>query len=367
MRRRRARLAIRRLAIRRLGIGLLGIGLLAIAPLLAPAAARAAAPGLPVLDVAAVPYVQEVGRASYQAFLLMNEPRAFAVGPHGGYGWQTGGTIETARAKALESCARKDDTACEIYAEDLQVVWHGRAPVALAVPPSPLVQTRDFALVPDARFIWHGPQAARGVFVWGHGVKSGFDYRGLQPQSHVRAFNNAGFDIVRFDRAPFADQYADDAADFLRGGLARLRRDGWRMVVVGGQSRGAWNSLQMLDTAGLADAVVAISPASFNGTHARQAADLHRILAAATGPSVRVVVVQFEGDVYVQDFAERAADLNGTLRGRVGSVLVIDRPPGLTGHGAGESGAFARGYGPCILRFVTAPVPPADCGVAPHN
>jgi hypothetical protein len=326
--------------------------------LLVPFAGQAAEP---ILDRAAIPLVKDAGRASYDAFLLTNLPRAFAVGSHGGYGWQSGGSIETDREKALASCAAKDGATCEIYAEDLQVVWRGRAPVPLPAVPGPLVQTRDFGLNPDERYIWHGPATARGIYVWGHGVKSGFDFRGLQPQAHVRAFNNAGFDIVRFDRQPFADHYADDAAAFLRDGLAKLRAQGWRMIVVGGQSRGAWNSLQMLGTKGLADAVIAVSPARFSGGYARQAADLHGILRGADDPKVRVAVAQFTGDIYVQDPDGRAADLRDTLRGRVGALLVIDRPPELSGHGGGESIAFARRFGHCLLRFVTTPTPPAAC------
>lgn len=81
------------------------------------------------------------------------------------------------------------------------------------------------------------------------------DARGLQPQPHVRAFNNAGFDVVRFDRDPNADA-RDRAAGWLEEALLDLRRRGYRRVIVGGQSRGGWNSLQMLAHAGLADAVV---------------------------------------------------------------------------------------------------------------
>src|SRR5208337_3231457 len=98
--------------------------------------------------------------------------------------------------------------------------------------------------------------------VWGHGkAPGGQDLSADQPQSYVRAFNNAGFDVVRFARAPATD-YADSAEGWLREALPKLRARGWRMLVVGGQSRGGWNSLQMLDTPGLADAVVAVSPAS---------------------------------------------------------------------------------------------------------
>ena len=175
----------------------------------------------------------------------------------------------------------------------------------------------------------------------------------------VRAFNNAGFDIVRFDRAPSTD-YADDAAGWLRKGLASLRAQGWRMVVVGGQSRGAWNSLQVLDTPGLADAVVAISPARFN-SQTTQEADLSGILHAARSPTARVAIAQFKGDIFVRDMPGRIDMLHGLIPPRVAATLVIDQPEGITGHGGGGSFDFAHRFGRCLLRFVTEPVPPRSC------
>jgi pimeloyl-ACP methyl ester carboxylesterase len=142
-----------------------------------------------------------------------------------------------------------------------------------------------------------------------------------------------------------------------------LRARGWRKVVVAGQSRGAWNSLQVLDTPGLADAVIAISPASFTGTET-QGADFNRILNNARSPAARVAVVRFKGDIYVQDLNGRASEIRDRLRPRVAALLVIDQPAGITGHGGGCSGDFARRYSACLLRFVIDPVPPADCGAA---
>ncbi len=334
--------------------------LLSIIGVLTAGASLAADQSLPVLDVAAVPYLDAAARAKYADFLLMNLPRALAVASNGWYGGcGSCGTIENARVRALKFCADKGGVDCAIYAEDLQVVWQGRSPAPLPPVPGPPIETRDYAFVPDARYIWHGPQAARGVYVRAHGKGNGADARGMQPQPHVRAFSNAGFDIVRFDRAPSAD-YVDDAADWLRKGLASLRARGWRVVVAGGQSRGAWNSLQTLDTPGLVDAAIAVSPASFSGA-ATQEADLWRILHAARSPAARVAVVQFKGDPFVRDMTGRIHMLRESLETRVAMTLVIDQPDGITGHGGGDVTAFALRFGPCLLRFVTEPMPPTVC------
>jgi hypothetical protein len=325
-------------------------------------AAAAAAAEPPVLDAAAVPYVKPEGRASYRNFLLVNLPRAFAVASSGAYGWQGGtGTLQEMRAKALASCAAKGGSDCAIYAEDLTVVFPGRPRIDPPSVPGPLITGSGYAFVPDPRFLWHGPQAARGLYVWGHGKSPvGQDLSEDQPQSYVRAFNNAGFDVVRFARNPLADD-ADDAAGWLRQALPALRARGWRMLVVGGQSRGAWNSLQMLDTPGLADAVIAVSPASFT-TMSVQAAALYSILHAANAPGTRVAVAQFQGDAYVPTgIDERIASLRDGLTGRVGALLLIDQPKGLSGHSAGNTYEFARRFGACLLRFVLEPNPPTGC------
>lgn len=312
-----------------------------------------------VLDGDAVPNLRSSGRASYAEFLLVNPPRAMAIASSGAYGWGGARTIDEARAKALSSCAAKGGTDCAIYAEDLQVVWQGRPAQSLPAVPGPLIAARDYAFTPDPRFFWWGPQMARGVVVWSHGKGNSYDGRGQSPPASMRVFNNARFDIVRFERAPSAD-YVDDASEWLHRGLANLRARGWRMIVAAGQSRGAWNSLQALDTPGLADAVIAVSPANFSSL-ATQEADLQRILHGIRATAARVAVVQFKGDIYVRDMPARIDLLRSMLSSRVAAMLLIDEPEGITGHGGGNSGDFSRRFGPCLLRFVTDPMPQKDC------
>ena len=77
-----------------------------------------------------------------------------------------------------------------------------------------------------SRFLWQGPAAARGAYLWAHGrAAGGQDSRGGQPQPHVRIFNNAGYDVLRFDRAPATDE-TEAAAAWLRRGFVRTARAG---------------------------------------------------------------------------------------------------------------------------------------------
>jgi len=323
-----------------------------------------------VLDVRAVPYIDDAGRTTYEAWLRTNVPRAVAITPTGQFGWFAGGTrdtIDTVREQALQRCRAKGAAGCALYAEDLDVVWPGQQSHT-PPPPGALVKTWNYALVPDARFVWRGPAAARGVVVWGHGYGgTASDNRGAQPQSHVRPLNNAGYDIVRFDREPMADE-RDRAAGWLRDGLAEMRRLGYRSVIVGGQSRGAWNSLQMLDTPGLADVVVAVSPAAHGSGGSTnlmaQTDDLRAILTALPASRTRVAFVQFNGDLFIGN-ADRRTELIRQAAPRLGAVLVIDRPDGLSGHGAGASFDFGRRFGDCLMHFALDPSPPRACPGTP--
>lgn len=341
---------------------------LALACTLASALPGHAAPP-PVLDARAVPYLDDSSRASYEAWLRTNLPRAVAIAPGGKIGWTTGGphdAIEGVREKALQQCVAKGGPGCALYAENLDVVWPGRQS-RTAPPPGPLLKTWNYAFVPDDRFIWRGPAIARGVVVWSHsygGVE--IDNRGIQPDSNIRPLNNAGYDVVRFDREPMADT-RDRAAGWLRGGLQEMRQLGYRSVIAGGESRGAWNSLQILETPGLADVVIAVSPAAHgmgDSTNlTAQADDLRSILSGLPASRTRVAFVQFEGDVFIGN-ADRRADLMRRAKPRLGGLLLIDRPDGLRGHSAGGSPEFGRQYGDCLMHFALDPAPPQSCPAA---
>ena len=339
---------------------------------LALAAGPVLAASASILDARAVPYLDDAGRASYEAWLRTNLPRAFALTPSGRVGWFSGDprdTIEGVREKALQQCAAKGAPGCALYAENLDVVWPGQQSHA-APPPGPLLKTWNYAFVPDSRFIWHGPAAARGVVVWAHSYGGPeVDNRGIQPESLIRPLNNAGYDVVRFDREPMADA-RDRAAGWLHDGLQEMRRLGYRSVIAGGQSRGAWNSLQVLDTPGLADAVIAVSPAA-HGTGdstnlTAQYDDLRAILAGVPVTRTRVAFVQFSGDPFIGD-ADRRTGLLRAAAPRLGALLLIDRPDGLSGHSAGITASFGRRYGECLMHFALDPSPPRSCPEQPAS
>jgi len=345
--------------------------LLALPWMLPPA--PVAAEATPLLALPGYPGLRPEDRGNVERFLRMNTPRVLALGADGAFGWRSGGgTAEEVERAALESCRRRGrGRACEVAVRDLAVLAPGLAPVAPWTPPPPPPGTRiggeHHDTMPDGRFVWWGAAQAAGVVVWAHGRgPEGVDSRGLQPQSWTRHFNNAGYDVWRFDRHPDEDGL-NRAAAWLRDDLAALRVRGYRRVIVAGQSRGAWNALQALAKPGLADVVIAMAPAAHgledSPIFRRQVEDLRRVLlAAAAGgaPAARVAVANFRDDPFDADPETRATVLRD-FAPRAAAFLLLDRPEGFTGHVAGGSVRFNDRFGACLLRFATAEAPPNAC------
>ncbi len=310
----------------------------------------------PILDADAAPFLSAAGRRDYVRFLQQATPRAFALSPDGSWGWAAAlETPEATEARAVQICSGWGGQGCRIYARDLEVVWPGKESGPPPVRDAVLASGPGWSLAADERFFWQGPGTARGAYLWAHGrAAGGQDSRGGQPQPHVRIFNNAGYDVLRFDRAPATDD-TDAAAAWLRAALSDLRAKGYTRIVVGGQSHGAWNALQALDQPGLADSVVAVAPAAHGATGSAAWAwaldDLRQVVEAARSPEARVAIANFAGDEFDPDPEGRAKIFRSLGAPHVGALLFLDRPQGLEGHGAGADAQFTTRYGACLLEF----------------
>ncbi len=116
------------------------------------------------------------GRDDYRQFLMQPTPRAYALASNGAWGWAAAiGPDEGAtRQRALANSAAYGGTDCQVYAQDLAVVWpEGPVPAPVA-PAAPLAAGPGWSLVPDGRFLWQGAQAARGAYLWAHGRAAAF-------------------------------------------------------------------------------------------------------------------------------------------------------------------------------------------------
>ena len=204
------------------------------------------------------------------------------------------------------------------------------------------------------RFHAVGPAAARGALVWLPGTSGAGDPGPPGEPDIVGRLAGAGLDVWRFDR-PRGQDRLDGSADTLAGALRALRGAGYRWLVVAGHSRGGWIALRMLAHPGLADAVVAISPAAFGTQPARQAeamADWTAMWQAAGPASTRVVLVQLREDPYDPDPAARR-DMAVAQSRRAGlALLPVFLPPEPRGHIGAYMPDFDGDLGARIAAFV---------------
>lgn len=316
-------------------------------------------PRVSVLDLEAVPLPSPEARPVYARFLTYPAPRAFAIGEAGGIAW-TAGAPSTGAAvdRALAGCQRANrNRPCRLYARDQDVVWDGEPPADDPIPEG--TGGPGWMLFMPQGTLHHGP-SGRGAVLWTHG-RGGepASPQARMPQPFVQRFNNAGFDVWLLLREPRADRNYDRVRSFadeaLRAAARWLRTErGYEQVIAAGQSAGGWAALAALDTPGLLDGVIAVAGAGYyvapDGR--RDLLDFDALLAGVRDAAAPIVAVMFDGDPLLPDPAGSAAAMRRALAWRDGPLLVIERPAGLAGHGAGAAPAFNDRFGDCLLRLI---------------
>jgi pimeloyl-ACP methyl ester carboxylesterase len=209
----------------------------------------------------------------------------------------------------------------------------------------------DLPFVQALGFAHHGPGAAKGALVWMHGTY-GKDQSGPpNPPDFVGREAAAGLDIWCFNRNR-ADDPLPRGAEILARGLKGLRELGYRRVIVAGHSRGAWIALTVLAHPGLADGVVAFSPAA-HGTrveHKAQAlADWTALWDAAVNDGTRVVLAQLADDAWDPDPSGRLAIARQHFGANLFSIFQPREP---VGHGGAYEPAFDEQFGARIENFL---------------
>jgi pimeloyl-ACP methyl ester carboxylesterase len=182
----------------------------------------------------------------------------------------------------------------------------------------------------------------------------------------VTLLNEAGWDVLRFDRAPAEDRLAQ-ALPRLVEGLASVRAEGYRHIVLGGHSRGGWQSLlAAAERPEAVTAVIALAPAFWgpvtrNGRAEEAMAAFRAALERLRATPLRLAVAVFDEDPYDPDPARRAALVAALEEERTSPVLAL-WPRLVTGHGGGEDWRFTRAMGGCLLAWLQEPP-----GQAPHG
>lgn len=294
---------------------------------------------------------------------------AFAQAPDGRAAWAMTsghGTAEEAERTALANCARQVG---RMRGEPLQATCRTLA-VDGQIRDGARIALERGSLGPFTRSPMHlhrGPQRAEGAVIWGHGYGgAGEDQRGLPLPGLLSPLNEAGFDIFRFDRHPGDDSLFVTLPRLARA-LPQLREAGYRRIVLGGQSRGAWQALlAAAERPELVDTVLAAAPAA-HGERMEQRAvaieDFRRVLGGLDVSRTRVMVMLFDGDEFDPSPEQRGVLVDALARRREAPMLALWATGPARGHSGVSDWRFTRDYAGCVLTLVVAPAASAPRGL----
>lgn len=300
-------------------------------------------------------------------FLGQRLNRAMAVNAKGAWGVSYGATSEQAAIEsAMRSCTEqvkrsKGTDECRLYAVNMRIVYPG-AEFGL-----PYYDHGIGDFTSREGYFVYGPRRAKGVLVWQHGYSGRCnDQRMNAAWSVVTRFNLEGWDVLRFDRDPCLDGDIDWALSRLTESVPKLRSAGYRKIVLAGQSRGAWQSIEFLAKGAVPiDGVLSISAARHGEATSRATLvapeDWRRMIRAIKPGPVAFAAVFFAWDGYVPEAVQQTAFAREELTAKgIGNTVIYEdgedvvplRDGKRNGHGGAGSGVFTKRYGDCLIRFI---------------
>ncbi len=208
-----------------------------------------------------------------------------------------------------------------------------------------------------------GPKQAAGVVIWSHGRSLSREDAMAPTPFYVEALRQQGWDALRFNRLRAVDDL-DKSPAALANAARELKGEGYKRVVLAGQSFGAFISLIAADQSDDVDAVIATAPAAYPPWGAWSqfnALKLYPLLERIR--HARVMLFYFQDDKFDPGGrgarSETILDLHGVPH------LVVDRPPGLSTHWAAGTEQFAADWANCITAFAfdDAAHGPLDCAM----
>jgi pimeloyl-ACP methyl ester carboxylesterase len=197
-----------------------------------------------------------------------------------------------------------------------------------------------------------GPAKAKGVIVWSHGRSINAEDSESPSPAYLTALRDDGWDVMRFDRMSHGDTLSDSTKRLVDY-TAQLKHDGYKQVILSGQSFGAFLSLMAADGSSDVDGVIATAPAAYGSFD--DFYDSWRLNATRLYPLLervkraRIMVFYFHGDDF--DPGGRGERSRAILSQRGVGYAVVDQPAYLSGHWASSTGLFLRRYGGCIRDF----------------
>jgi dienelactone hydrolase len=199
-----------------------------------------------------------------------------------------------------------------------------------------------------------GPHGAKGAIVWSHGRSLEAEDSLAPTPDYILAFQSAGWDTYRFNRLRTADDLAK-SGDALAHEADALKQQGYRRVVLAGQSFGAFISLIAAEDTSAIDAVIATAPAAYGSRESNpygyqlNAKALYHLLGGVR--SARVALFFFADDIF--DPGGRGPVSNAILAARGLPHLVVDQPLPLSTHWATADPAFTKRFAPCLTAFAS--------------
>jgi len=225
---------------------------------------------------------------------------------------------------------------------------------------------------PGSRYYWlerafcdlpsYGPERAHGLIIWNHGI-SGTTQSWKAPAPPVlRLQQFRGWDVIMLKRHHLAETMAGGplyrtAQRTLQEAAAR-RKQGYKKIVLAGQSFGGYVSLEAADSTDDIDAVVALAPGVrfADASSSLDPSITDRILKRV---KVGRLMLLFPKDDSLFGNVVRGEGAQAILSRRSLPYLLLDETSGISGHGGGHTGRFALRYGLCLSSFLSEPSPPA--------
>jgi pimeloyl-ACP methyl ester carboxylesterase len=152
------------------------------------------------------------------------------------------------------------------------------------------------------------------------------------------------------------------AVAYVKARVEALKAKGYKRIVLAGQSWGGWVSINVADfkdAAARLDGLLLVAPAAYgskvwkgqdNPYYLQNLTEYVRHIKSVRTPTVAVF---FNGDDF--DPGQRGDITDAFLARNATPLLLIDRPEGLAGHGAGWLPPFADRYAGCIGDFLRVP------------
>ncbi len=222
---------------------------------------------------------------------------------------------------------------------------------------------------PGNRFFWtewgfcdlepHGPEKARGLVLWSHGIAGTAEQYKSPPAMALRVLHARGWDVMKINRNNLGETGSSlsRAAARAEEEVRTQRSRGYRRIVLAGQSFGGYISLETAADRPDVFGVVAMAPGvtSRGGGDRLDPSVTERLL--ADSKAARVALVFPAGDELFNHSARGAGALKVLARRGRPYFLVDETTPAIAGHGGATGGRFALRYGTCLAEFLAVDAP----------